>query len=269
MQMTERTHVFSASAVSLSILTAALVDAAMPTGSVRSALLFGILNTALLSVLVWAIAALVRWAPAWRKTVAALLALGILAELFQTALQAQAVCRDEFRSMALVGVLPLLLWAGGRLTPGSWNAAARVLWWLFVLGAVLCLPGLLGQMHWARLVAANAALPSRNAGCLLYAEYVLLPLLCPEEKPQRAMALPWLTFAVQAALWLGIGLVLGANGYPQQELLRAWSTGMFSRLDAFLILIWLAGAFYRLGFLCTVLRVCLRRALCSGKEAME
>jgi hypothetical protein len=38
-------------------------------------------------------------------------------------------------------------------------------------------------------------------------------------------------------------------------LLRAWSTGTFSRLDAALLLIWLTCAIFRIGVLCTAIRM--------------
>ena len=171
--------------------------------------------------------------------------------------------------MALLGVLPLLLWAGGQLASGSWNAAARVLWWMVFLGLVLCLPGLLGQMHWARLVAADAARPARSVQALVYAEYFFGPPQCAGKTPKHLLGLPWLAFAVQAAAWLGMGLVFGAGDYPQRELLRAWNAGVFSRLDALLLLVWLACAFYRIGFLCTALRTCLCGTAPAGKGAAE
>ena len=72
-----------------------------------------------------------------------------LAELFGTVMQAQNICQQEFRSMALIGLLPLF--ALGRVgvfrLPG-WDAPARVLWWFVLLGGLVCLTGLAGQMDW-------------------------------------------------------------------------------------------------------------------------
>ena len=138
-------EVFSGPALGLSVLTAALADAAAPAGSVRTALLSGLLNAAVLSALILLAGAFWQRSQAFRLAWMTALPLWLLAELARTVLQAHAVCREEFRSMALLGALPLLLWAGGQLAPGSWNAAARVLWWMVFLGLVLCLPGLLGQ----------------------------------------------------------------------------------------------------------------------------
>lgn len=45
-------EVFSGPALGLSVLTAALADAAAPAGSVRAALLSGLLNAAVLSALI-------------------------------------------------------------------------------------------------------------------------------------------------------------------------------------------------------------------------
>ena len=42
--------------------------------------------------------------------------------------------------------------------------------------------------------------------------------------------------------------------YAGLELLRAWAMGYFSRLDAFLLLVWLAAALWRLCLLAFVLR---------------
>ena len=51
------------------------------------------------------------------------------AELWETLWQAQQVCREQFSSMAVLGVLPLLLWAGWQLKPDVFSRSAGVLWW--------------------------------------------------------------------------------------------------------------------------------------------
>ena len=260
--MEQNKNAFSLPAAALSILTAAVADAALPAGSVRAALLAGLLDATLLSALVWLIGAWQNFHPAWVLACAA----GLLAELLRTLLQAQAVCRQEFHSMALIGVLPLLLLAGWQVTPGQWNTAARVLWWLAAAGAAICLLGLADQMRWTRLIQADAGLPAVGTGSMLYAEYLVWPLLCPARKPGRAVCLPWLAFAVQAAVLLGMRLIFGAGEYPAAELLRAWSSGPFSRVDAVLFLIWLGCAFYRVGFLCAALRLCRDRLFRERKE---
>lgn len=250
--MKENTKGFSASAAALSILTAALADAAVPAGSARAALLSGVLNALLLSTAVRLTVKKGR-----QPVLALLLSPIILLELFRILLQAQAVCGREFRSMALVGLLPLLLWAGWRVRPEQWNAVARVLWWMVFLGGAAFLTGIAGQLRWARLVESDFGLPAQQMPVLFYAEYLLFPLLCPGQRVCRAVCLPWLTFGVQAAVLLGMRMLFGTRDYPVQQLLCVWSTGAFSRMDALLLLVWLAGAFYRAGVLCAVLRLCL------------
>ena len=71
-----------------------------------------------------------------------------------------------------------------------------------------------------------------------------------ETEPRRVLFLPWLTFLAQVCLAGGICLVFGGTDYPEQELLRAWSVGIFSRMDALLLLIGRTCAVVRIGFLC-------------------
>ena len=87
----------------------------------------------------------------------------------------------------------------------------------------------------------------------VYAEYFAVPLLCGREE-RRGVCLPILTALVQTAATLGMALVFGRT-YPARELLRAWSTGTFSRLDAALLLVWLTCAIFRIGVLCTAIRM--------------
>ena len=170
--------------------------------------------------------------------------------------------------MALVGLLPLLLWAGWRLQPAGWNAPARVLWWFVCLGALLCIAGLAGQAQWWRLVEADAAQAAPQQGrVLLYAEYLAWPLLCPSAKPRQVAVLPRLAFAVQAAIVVGMCAVFGGSSYPQLELLRGWNIGAFSRMDALLLLVWLLCAVFRMGFLCTAARLAVQRAAGRRKAA--
>mgnify|MGYP000134563555 CR=1 FL=1 len=42
---------------------------------------------------------------------------------------------------------------------------------------------------------------------------------------------------------------------PRLELLRAWSGGSFSRMDALLLLLWLLCAVYRVAMLCAAVRL--------------
>ena len=152
--------------------------------------------------------------------------------------------------MAMLGLLPLLLWAGCRIPLSGWDAPARVLWWFVLLGEGLCLAGIAGQMEWSHLLEPDAVQLARLPRVPLYAEYLLWPLLIEEPAPRRVLFLPWLTFLAQVCLAGGICLVFGGTDYPEQELLRAWSVGIFSRMDALLLLIWLTCAVFRIGFLC-------------------
>ena len=67
--------------------------------------------------------------------------------------------------------------------------------------------------------------------------------------------LPVWGFAVQAAALLGGALLFGSGTYPRLELLRAWSGGSFSRMDALLLLLWLLCAVYRAAMLCAAIRL--------------
>ena len=162
------------------------------------------------------------------------------------------VCREEFSSLALLGFLPLLLWVGWQMPARAWGAPAQVLWWFVAVGSAVCLLGLARQMHWAGLFA-QAAPQSTAFTVPVYAEYFAVPLLCGREE-RRGVCLPILTALVQTAATLGMALVFGRT-YPARELLRAWSTGTFSRLDAALLLVWLTCAIFRIGVLCTAIRM--------------
>ena len=160
----------------------------------------------------------------------------------------------EFSSMALLGFLPLLLWAGWAIPPASWNASARVLWWFAAVGGVVCLLGLAGQLHWYRLFTpAQPAAAGWNVP--VYAEYFAGALLCSARSARRTVWLPVWGFAVQAATLLGSALLFGSSTYPRLELLRAWSSGSFSRMDALLLLLWLLCAVYRAAMLCAAIRL--------------
>ena len=158
-----------------------------------------------------------------------------LLELAHTIVQAQGLCAAEFSSMALLGFLPLLLWAGWGIRPASWNASARVLWWFVAVGGVVCLLGLAGQLHWYRLFTP-AQPTGTNWSVPVYAEYFAGALLCSARSVRRTVWLPVWGFAVQAAALLGGALLFGSGAYPRLELLRAWSGGSFSRMDALLLL---------------------------------
>ena len=91
----------------------------------------------------------------------------------------------------------------------------------------------------------------------LYPEYFALPLLCQEKDVSKGALLPFGCYAIGGGYAFVLALVLGrpdSPAYAGLELLRAWAMGYFSRLDAFLLLVWLAAALWRLCLLAFVLR---------------
>ena len=126
-----------------------------------------------------------------------------------------------------------------------------MLWWFVAVGGVVCLLGLAGQLHWYRLFPpAQPAAAGWNAP--VYAEYFAGALLCSARSARRTVWLPVWGFAVQAAALLGSALLFGSGTYPRLELLRAWSGGSFSRMDALLLLLC---AVYRVAMLCAAIRL--------------
>lgn len=251
--MKQHAERFTPAALTLSIVTAALADGIPQSVPVRRALWLGAVSTVCLCVLsALAAAALQNKAPSF--TVRLALTAGLFMELLHTLAQAQRLCAAEFSSMALLGFLPLLLWAGWGVRPASWNASARVLWWFAAVGGVVCLLGLAEQLHWYRLF--TPAQPTGvNWSVPVYAEYFAGALLCSARSARRTVWLPVWGFAVQAAALLGGTLLFGSGAYPRLELLRAWSGGSFSRMDALLLLLWLLCAVYRVAMLCTAIRL--------------
>ena len=233
--MKQHTERFTPAALTLSVVTAALADGIPQSVPVRRALWLGAVSTVCLCIL--------------------------------SALAAAAL-RDKAPSMALLGFLPLLLWAGWHICPASWNASARVLWWFVAVGGVVCLLGLVGQLHWYRLF--TSAQPTATGwGVPVYAEYFAGALLCSARSARHTVWLPVWGFAVQAAALMGGALLFGSGAYPRLELLRAWSSGSFSRMDALLLLIWLTCAIFRTGFLCAAVRTVWQRAVQCGKGAVK
>ena len=251
--MKQRTERFTPAALTLGVVTAALADAIPQGVPVRRALWLGGVSTVCLCILsALAAAALQDKAPSFAVRLA--LTVGLFMELLHTLVQAQGLCAAEFSSMALLGFLPLLLWAGWRIRPASWNASARVLWWFAAVGGLVCLLGLAGQMHWYRLFTP-AQPTGTNWSVPVYAEYFAGVLLCNSQSVRRTVWLPVWAFAVQAAALLGTALLFGSGTYPRLELLRAWSGGSFSRMDALLLLLWLLCAVYRAVMLCAAIRL--------------
>lgn len=206
----------------------------------------------------------------WGKVLFKVMLIVLLAvDLVQTVATAQEVCRQEFSSMALIGLLPLLLLAGWKLPFSGWEAPARVLWWLMALGGAVFLLGVAGQMHWERLLEIPDTANAWTSP--VYAEYFLFPMLCQEKGRGRTFYLPVGVFGLRAAGALCFALVFGAGSYPARELLRAWSVGAFSRMDAFLLLVWFGCALFRICFLTALFRRVLQpeTILSQSKGAME
>ena len=245
---------FSLPAVTLSIFAAAAAERLPVCSSPRALLWQEVLAAVLLMILSALVSRFWQSGPpkpaAWAA--AFCLQVWLAVELAGTFWKALQVCREEFSSLALLGFLPLLLWAGWQMPARAWGAPAQVLWWFVAVGSAVCLMGLSRQMHWAGLFA-QAAPQSTAFTVPVYAEYFAVPLLCGREE-RRGVCLPILTALVQTAATLGMALVFGRT-YPARELLRAWSTGTFSRLDAALLLIWLTCAIFRIGVLCTAIRM--------------
>ena len=223
---------FSLPAVTLSIFAAAAAERLPVCSSPRALLWQEVLAAVLLMILSALVSRFWQSGPpkpaAWAA--AFCLQVWLAVELAGTFWKALQVCREEFSSLALLGFLPLLLWAGWQMPARAWGAPAQVLWWF-----------------------AQAAPQSTAFTVPVYAEYFAVPLLCGREE-RRGVCLPILTALVQTTATLGMALVFGRT-YPARELLRAWSTGTFSRLDAALLLVWLTCAIFRIGVLCTAIRM--------------
>ncbi len=275
MGRSEREGLFSPSALGLGVVTAELAQSIgghLGAGSARGLLLFGFWQAAALAAgaLLFSTAARRLGLFAGRGLVPRLTGAALFAwfaaELGRTVWIAQGVCREQFGSNALIGVLPLLLLGAWQLEHGAIDRAARGLWWLLIAGAAACLIGLWGQLHWQRLFAAGA-LPVWQEGApqtTLYPEYFAIALLCDERRQRGAAALPFWGYGVKAGYALLAELVLGrliGPDYTGLELLRAWTLGYFSRLDALLLLVWLTGALWRVCMLVCVLRILWRHCI--------
>lgn len=185
------------------------------------------------------------------------------AELWETLWQAQQVCREQFSSMAVLGVLPLLLWAGWQLKPDVFSRSAGVLWWALALAGLACVGSLHGQFHWENLFPE--AEPTGNLRFPLYAESIAWPLLFGKRgcTGRHCFRLPFLTLAGLFGFALGRELLFGpGHPLPGNELLRTGTLGRVSRLDAAFLLVWLAAALFRGCFLVRV----LRELLCRPEE---
>ena len=183
--MKQQTERFTPAALTLSVVTAALADGIPQSVSVCRALWLGAVSAVCLCILsALAVAMLQNKAPSLAVRLA--LTAGLFMELVHTLVQAQGLCTAEFSSMALLGFLPLLLWAGWAVPPASWNASARVLWWFVAVGGVVCLLGLAGQLHWYRLFTP-AQPAAANWDVPVYAEYFAGALLCSARSARRTV----------------------------------------------------------------------------------
>lgn len=261
---------FTVSAISLGLTASALYQCFVQSGTALSARAFLLLGLPGAAALVLISAAVAAWGQGSRlvkgdgpaaRGVAAFFFLWFGAELLRTIGQAQGVCRQQFSSGALLGVLPLLLIFSWGLGQPACNRTARMLWRLMGIGLVIGLIGLGGQMHWQRL--SQQPLQGQAPAVFLYPEYFALPLLTDFSRKKRAALLPGWVFGVQAAFAFGVELIFGAQrhaDYTGFEALRVWGVGIFSRLDALLLLLWLAAVLYRICFLFVVLRMLWGRA---------
>ncbi len=192
--------------------------------------------------------------------------LWFVVELGNAVLDTQAVCWEQFSSMAVLGVLPLLLMAGWTLSPDVFSRTAKILWVFLVIGMVICIAGLHGQFRWENLLEMESE-PLRlthSVSVPLYAEY-FVPQLFPQkttamQSSHKIDLLPLDMFLIEGGYRLGIELLFGsAENYSGVELLRAWTLGMFSRLDSLFLLVWLAATLFRICFLTRVIRMMAER----------
>ena len=183
-------------------------------------------------------------------------------ELTDTLRQAQTICWTQFSSMAVLGLLPLLLWAGWVLEPEVFSRSAQILCRAAALTALLFLLSLHGQLRWENLMAASAdgtpALP-------FYPEYFAAPFLCGPKECRGRSWLPVKAFFLTAGIALGRELLFGPDsGIEGIELLRAGTLGSISRFDAVVLLVWLAAALFRGCFLVQAERQLLRQLCRPG-----
>ena len=252
---------FSEKTLTLSVLTAEFARCVLQTGApvtARSFLLRGLPMTLALVLITALTAGAEQRADSFGGTdlrsrvVCGGLGLWFVWEAVETFRQAQELCWENFSSMAMLGLLPLLLWAGWKLEPSVLVRCAPILCWAAALAGLLCLLGLNGQFHWEKLM-----LPTEPVTLTLplYPEYFALPLFCPAKQVRGAVWLPVKAFILVGSFALCTELVFGAgNALPGIELLRAGRLGSISRFDALVLLVWLAAAMFRFCVLVQVVR---------------
>lgn len=277
----EKGGTFSLSALGLGLVTASLAECFYsPAGryAARAAVLLGLLNTLGTIIAAWLFLILAEKFDLFsgHGFLSKLVGWGFWGwfalELGRTIASAQIVCREHFGSNALIAVLPVLLLISWNMRADALDRSARAIWWLLAAGIVACLIGIWDQMHWQQLFGADDlslwadGLPPVR----FYPEYFALPLLCRGINRHRGTLLPFWSYAVQAGYTFVLELVLGriaGSNYAGLELLRAWTLGYFSRVDALLLLLWLAAALWRICMLAYVLRTLLRRCIGIEKTA--
>ena len=135
---------FSLPAVTLSIFAAAAAERLPVCSSPRALLWQEVLAAVLLMILSALVSRFWQSGPpksaAWAA--AFCLQVWLAVELAGTFWKALQVCREEFSSLALLGFLPLLLWAGWQMPARAWGAPAQVLWWFVAVGSAVGLLGL-------------------------------------------------------------------------------------------------------------------------------
>lgn len=259
---------FSPSTLCLGVVTAASAEYVLCNGmqtAARGAVLCGFLQAAAAAFTAQLLAPTLIKNTAAARLASALLAVWFAAELLQLVFQAQSLCVLQFSSPAVLGAVPFLAWFGWKHTAGELNYTARVLWWLVLLAALVCVLGLGGQLKWQRLFESGSSAPNLWSGApaVLYAEYFAFPLLCDKEAGTqcRAVLLPFGGYAVCAGFALLHGLLFGAagSGYSGMELMRALAVGAFSRLDSLLLFVWLLTALFRVCFLCSAVHILLQK----------
>ena len=134
-----------------------------------------------------------------------------------------------------------------------------------MLGIVFCVLGLAGQLQWHVLVTGETAHSFVLPDATFYPEYFSFPLLCMSKNNAKISKKPivWLPIiasVISSGYALGLALLFGApQAYPGYELLRAWSFGGISRFDAAFLLLWLAAAIFRFGFIVRAVRLLCER----------
>lgn len=261
---------FSAQTLTLSVLTAVFARCVLQTGSAvpaRSFLLQGLPMALGLMFITALLERAEQGANLFSGTkLRSRVACGLLAfwfgwEAVETFRQAQEICWENFSSMAVLGLLPLLLWAGWKLEPGVLARGAPILCWAAVLVGLFCLLSLRGQLRWENLLPSTT---SQTPTLPLYAEYFALPLFCPAKQARRAVWLPCKAFLLACGFALCMELVFGAGStLPGVELLRAGN-----RLDAVVLLVWLTAALFRICVLVQVVRQ-LAGWACHGTQSVE